>query len=437
MTGEVVALTAAVGLGTLLGWLVARARAAEASAALRAENARLATELAHRDQAIPERLALIEQMEGQLRDSFEALAANALTASTRQFLELADQKIGNVHRTAAADLGQRQQALDALVSPIRETLAQVAATLAEADRLRIHDTASLRALLGAVGQTQLQLQQETQTLVRALRSPGVRGRWGEVQLRKVVELAGMLEHCDFEEQPTTAGDAGRLRPDLIVKLPGNHTIVVDAKVPLEAFLDAQMATDDGVRSGRLADHVRQVKEHVTKLGAKAYWDQFPSSPDFVVLFLPAEAIFMAALEQDAHLIDYGVKQRVLIASPLTLIALLRTAAMGWRQERLAINSEEISRLGRELYDRARSFTDRLETVGARLESTVRAFNDAVGAYDARVMVSMRKFKELGAATGDDIGPLDPVDTTPRRLQSAAQPDLLEAPEPEEDVLDRP
>jgi DNA recombination protein RmuC len=441
MLNDTIALTGMVGLlafalGALFGWLVVRARAAEAAASLGAENARLAAELAHRDQTIPEKLALIEQMESQLRHSFEALAANALHASTQQFLELADQKIGNVHRSAAAELGQRQQALDALVAPIRETLTQVATTLAESDRLRVHDAASLRALLGAVGQTQQQLQQETQTLVRALRSPGVRGRWGEVQLRKVVELAGMLEHCDFEEQPTASSDAGRLRPDLVVNLPGHHTIVVDAKVPLEAFLDAQMTTDDGVRSGRLADHVRQVKDHVAKLGAKAYWDQFPSSPDFVVLFLPAEAIFMAALEQDAHLIDYGVKQRVLIASPLTLIALLRTAALGWRHERLTINSEEISRLGRELYDRARNFTERLETVGARLESTVRAFNDAVGAYDARVMVSMRKFKELGAATGDAIKPLAPVDTTPRKLQSGAQPDLLDHPDAEEDAVGR-
>jgi DNA recombination protein RmuC len=249
-----------------------------------------------------------------------------------------------------------------------------------------------------------------------------------VQLRKVVELAGMLEHCDFDVQPTATSDAGRLRPDLVVHLPGQHSIVVDAKVPLEAFLDAQMASDEGVRSGKLADHLRQVKDHVAKLGAKGYWDQFPSSPDFVVLFLPAEAIFMAALEQDTHLIDFGVKQRVLIASPLTLIALLRTAAVGWRQERLTINAEEISRLGRELYDRARSFTERLETVGSRLDSVVRAYNEAVGTYDGRVMVSMRKFRELGAATGDAIEPPVQIETTPRRLESAVQPDLLEGTE---------
>jgi DNA recombination protein RmuC len=421
----VLAVLFSLGLGGLIGWLAARARTGEAVASLEAERARLTTELAHRERVIPEKLALLEAMQQQVRDSFEALATTALTSSSRQFLELADQKIANVHRAAAADLGARQQALDAMVAPIRETLSQVAATLVEADRHRVHDAASLRTLLSAVGQAQQQLQQETQSLVRALRAPGVRGRWGEVQLRKVVELAGMLEHCDFDLQPTAVSDAGRLRPDLVVHLPGSHSIVVDAKVPLEAFLDAQSAADEGVRSGKLADHVRQVKDHVAKLGAKGYWDQFPSSPDFVVLFLPAEAIFMAALEQDAHLIDYGVKQRVLIASPLTLIALLRTAAVGWRHERLTINAEAISQLGRELYDRARSFTERFETIGTRLETTVRAYNEAVGAYDARVMVSMRKFHELGAATGDAIEPVKPVETTPRPLESAVQRDLLE------------
>jgi DNA recombination protein RmuC len=414
----------ALALGALVGWLLGRARAAETVTRLRTEQARLAAELAHRDRVIPEKLALLESMQQQVRDSFDAMATTALTVSSRQFLELADQKISNVHRAAAADLGARQQALDALIAPIRDTLTQVAATLAEADRQRVDDAASLRTLLGSVGQAQQRLQQETQTLVRALRAPGVRGRWGEVQLRKVVELAGMLEHCDFDLQPTSVTDTGRLRPDLVVHLPGQHSIVVDAKVPLEAFLDAQMASDEGVRSGKLADHVRQVKDHVAKLGAKSYWDQFPSSPDFVVLFLPAEAIFMAALEQDAHLIDYGVRQRVLIASPLTLIALLRTAAVGWRHERLAINAEEISQLGRELYDRARTFTERFEAVGTRLETTVRAYNEAVGAYDARVMVSMRKFRDLGAATGDAIEPVAPVETTTRTLESAVQRDLL-------------
>ena len=363
--------------------------------------------------------------EQELRDSFHALAGEALRSSTDEFLKLADQKIGNVHKEAAADLGKRQQALDALVSPIKDTLSQLGTTLQDSNRHHTADSAKLQTLLEQVGLTQQKLRLETENLVRALRSPGVRGRWGEVQLKRVVELAGMLEHCDFDQQPTAFTDTGRLRPDLTIKMPGGHTIVVDAKTPLEAFLDAQSATDPGVRSGKLADHVRQVREHITKLGAKGYWDQFSSSPDFVVLFLPTDAIFLGALEQDAQLIEFGVKERVLIASPLTLIALLRAAALGWRQERLTINAEEISRLGRELYDRARTFADKFDAVGSRLDSAVKAYNDAVGSYDTRVMVSMRRFKELGAATGDDIPPVTPVESAARPLQSASQQDLLD------------
>jgi DNA recombination protein RmuC len=366
------------------------------------------------------------RQEQQLRDSFQALAGEALRSTTDEFLKLADQKIGNVHKEAAADLGKRQQALDALVSPIKDTLVQLGTTLQETNRHHTSDSSKLQTLLEQVGITQQKLRLETENLVRALRSPGVRGRWGEVQLKRVVELAGMLEHCDFDEQPTAMSDTGRLRPDLTVKLPGGHTIVVDAKAPLEAFLDAQAATDPGVRSGKLADHVRQVREHVAKLGAKGYWDQFSSSPDFVVLFLPTDAIFLGALEQDAQLIEFGVRERVLIASPLTLIALLRAAALGWRQERLTINAEEISKLGRELYDRARTFADKFEAIGTRLDGAVKAYNEAVGSYDTRVMVSMRRFKELGAATGDDIAPVALVESSARPLQSASQQDLLEA-----------
>jgi DNA recombination protein RmuC len=361
----------------------------------------------------------------QLREAFEALAASTLKSTTDEFLKLADQKIGNVHRDAAIDLTRRQQELGTLVMPIRDTLQQVDAKLREVEQTRIDDSAHLRSMLSLVGHTQQQLQHETQNLVRALRSPGVRGQWGEVQLRKVVELSGMLAHCDFDEQPTLTSDGGRLRPDMIINLPGGRTIVVDAKAPLEAFLDAQAATEDGVRSGKLADHVRQVKEHVRKLGDKSYWDALPASPEVVILFLPAEAIYMAALERDATLIDYSVRQRVLIASPLTLIALLRSAAYGWNQERLTLNAEEISRLGRALHESVATMAEHLEDLRKRMDGTFATFNRVIGSFENNVLVKARRFRELGAGSAKEIPLIDPLETVARKLDVPSQPGLLD------------
>ena len=361
----------------------------------------------------------------QLRDSFQALAAAALRSNTDEFLKLADQKIGNVHKEAAAELGKRQLALDELVRPIKESLTQVDAKLREVDQARVDDSASMRNLLGLVGQTQQQLQTETGNLVRALRSPGVRGQWGEMQLRKVVELAGMIEYCDFDSQPTLVTESGRLRPDLIVNLPGGRSIIVDAKTPLEAFLDAQAATDPDVRAAKMRDHVRQVRDHVGKLGAKAYWDQVPGSPELVVLFLPAEAILMSALEHDTQLIDYGVKQKVFIASPLTLIALLRAAAFGWKQERLTINAEEISRLGKALHESVATMAEHLEDLRKRMDSTFAMFNRVVGSFENNVFVKARRFRELGAGSAKEIPIVEPLETVARRLDDPTQPDLLD------------
>ena len=361
----------------------------------------------------------------QLRDAFQALAASTLKTSTDEFLKLADQKIGNVHREAAIDLTRRQHELGTLVTPIKDTLVQVDAKLREVERSRIDDSASMKSLLNLVGHTQKQLQQETQNLVRALRSPGVRGQWGEVQLKKVVELAGMMEHCDFDQQPTIFTESGRLRPDMTINLPGGRSIVVDAKAPLEAFLDAQGAADDGIRSGKLADHVRQVKDHVTKLGGKSYWDALPSSPEMVVLFLPAEAIYMAALERDASLIDYGVKQNVLIASPLTLIALLRAASFGWRQERLTLNAEEISRLGRALHESVATMAEHLEDLRKRMDGTFSTFNRVIGSFESNVLVKARRFRELGAGSAKEIPIIDPLETVARKLDQPAQQGLLD------------
>jgi DNA recombination protein RmuC len=403
----------------------ARSRLAD----LREDNARLDTELAHQRQVIPEQLALLLNAETQLKASFEALATTALRASTDEFLKLADQKLGNVQKDAIGAIDRRQQALDELITPIRDTLSQVDRKLADSEHGRVETSASLSALLRHLGQGQEQLRGATQNLVRALRTPSVRGRWGEIQLRRVVELAGMLPYCDFTEQPSLIAEYGRQRPDLVVKLPGAKTIVIDAKVPLEAYLDATDQQDDGVRERRMVDHARQVRDHMTKLGAKSYWEQVQPSPEFVVMFLPGEAFFQSALQYDPELIDFGVRCQVFPASPITLIALLQVVAHGWRHERLAQNAEEIQELGRELYSRVSKMTDYLDTLRTRLDGTVKAFNDAVGSYETRVLVTARRFKELGATSGTEIEPLQTVDTVPRVLHSA---NLLGLPE---DVID--
>ena len=410
--------SAVLAIGFAMGWVVGRAGSRE-------DNARLLAELEHQQQVIPQQLALLKAAESEFKASFESLAAATLRLSTEEFLKLADQKLGNTQKDALSEIERKQHALDELVRPIRDTLSQVDRKLAESEQARIETSATLSTLLRHLGDGQEQLRGATQSLVRALRTPNVRGRWGEVQLRRVVELAGMLPYCDFNEQPSLITEFGRQRPDVIVKLPGGKTIVVDAKVPLEAYLDATDAPDEAVRDQRMIDHARQVREHMTKLGAKNYWEQVQPSPEFVVMFLPGEAFFQSALQHDAELIDFGVRCHVYPASPITLIALLQVVAQGWRHERLAKNAEEIQALGKELYSRVSRMTDYLETLRMRLDGTVKAFNDAVGSYETRVLVTARKFKDLGATGGTDIEPLQTVDTAPRVLHTA---DLLDLPD---------
>jgi DNA recombination protein RmuC len=359
-----------------------------------------------------------QQTEAALKASFESLASQALRASSEDFLRLADQRLGLSQRDAMGEIDRRHQALDDLIRPIRETLSNVDRRLTETEKSRVETSATLTTLMGQLAQGQHQLRDTTQNLVQALRTPLVRGRWGEVQLRRVVELAGMLPYCDFVEQPSLMAEFGRQRPDLIVRLPGGKTIVIDAKVPLEAYLDASDRQDEGARHRRLLDHARQVRDHMTKLGAKSYWENAQPSPEFVVMFLPGEAFFQSALQHDPELIDFGVRCRVFPASPITLIALLQVVAQGWRHERLAQNAEEIQELGKELYARVSKMTDYLDTLRMRLDGTVKAFNDAVGSYETRVLVTARRFKELGATSGTEIEPLQTVDTVPRILHSA-------------------
>ncbi len=374
------------------------------------------TRLAEERKAADEKLALLNQAQLKLSEAFRALSADALKSNNQAFLDLARATLETFHKQACGDLEKRQQAIDELVRPLKESLAKVEQNVQELERKRAEAYGGLIEHLKSMSSTQAELQKETANLVRALRAPSVRGRWGELQLQRVVELAGMVEYCDFITQESVATEGGALRPDLVVRLPGGRQVVVDAKTPLQAVLDAFEAPDEEARSAALAEHARQVRAHLEQLSRKAYWDQFSPAPEFVVMFLPGEVFFHLALQQDSMLIEAGAKARVLPASPVTLIALLRAVAYGWRQEQIAANAQEISRLGRELYDRIRKLGEHFEKLGRGLKNSVEAYNDMVGTLEGRVLVSARRFRELGAAGGDELPGPQPLDVAVRELR---------------------
>jgi DNA recombination protein RmuC len=349
----------------------------------------------------------------QLADTFKALATDALRGNNETFIGQAAQAFKTVKTEAEGDLAQRQQAIEGLIKPLNEALQRYETQIANMERTRQSAYGGLDQHLKTLTQAHERLQQETGNLVKALRAPQVRGQWGEITLKRVAELAGMVEHCDFREQETAEGEASRLRPDMIIQLPAGRQIVVDAKAVLAAYLEAVEAQDDGVRLERLRQHAAQVRARMEQLSAKAYWSQFQQAPEFVVLFLPGEQFLGAALEHDHTLIEDGFEKRVVIATPTTLIALLRAVAYGWRQEQLAENAQAISALGKDLFERMAVLAEHLAEVGGALNKGVTAYNKAIGSLEARVLPSARKFKDLGIGSEKDIPKLEALEQAPR------------------------
>ena len=425
--------------GSVLAWLVLRSRTAglterlslmekelaagkadlerlqQARTELVAAKARLESDLASERKSSEEKIILVTRASEDLRNAFKALASEALSANTSSFLQTAEETLKRFQIQAEGDLESRQKAVADMVAPVRDSLNKVDAQIQQLEVERGKAYSAMHTQVQSLITTQKELQSETGNLVRALRTPNVRGRWGEIQLRRVVEIAGMLSYCDFTEQESVTTETGRLRPDLVVKLPGGKHVVVDAKTPLQAFLDAFETDNEDARRACLANHARQVRDHMNTLSGKKYWEQFEATPEFVVMFLPGETFFSAALEQDSSLIEHGVLNRVIPASPTTLIALLKAVNYGWNQEKLARNAQQISALGKELHDRLRLLAGHITQVGTGLDRAVESYNKAVGSLESRVLVSARKFAELGASVADDIPELEPIETTARAL----------------------
>jgi DNA recombination protein RmuC len=384
-------------------------------AAAREGRARVAAELEAERRMSAEKLAMLSQAEARMREAFSALSSDALRQNNQSFLELARTSLGEFQQTARVELAGRHKAIEELVQPLKESLSLVDGKLQQVEQNRVGTQSAITEQLKALHAAQHNLQVETGRLVKSLRSPNVRGQWGELQLRRVVEAAGMLEHCDFDIKATVIGEDGRLTPDLIVRLPGGKNVVVDAKAPSSAFLDAMECEDDAERDGMFRQHARQVRDHVVKLGNKTYWQHFQPAPDLVIMFVPGETLLAAALQRDPSLLEFSLGRNVMLASPSTLMALLRAVAYGWQQEKIARNAQEISDLGRQLYDRIRVMAGYFEDVAKGLTRSVEAYNRAIGSLESRVLVTARRLKDTGISASEALPDLSPIDQSARPL----------------------
>ena len=406
----------ALAAGAVAGAALTRARAATALAEAR-------TALEYERSAAAEKVALLERSEAALKQSFEAMSAEALDRNARRLVDLAQERLTVATTAASGDLEQRKQAVASLVAPVQDALTKVETRLREIEVAREGAYRGLAAQVGEMRQTSLALQKETQSLVTALRKPQVRGSWGEMHLRRAVEMAGLAGHCDFAEQVTASGSDGRVRPDLVVHLAGGRNVVVDAKVPLVGFLEAIEATDEDVREERLRAHARHLRTHVDALAAKAYWESFEQTPEFVVLFVPQDAVLDAALTHDKDLYEHALAKRVLLTTPTSLVGMLLTIAHTWKQEALAQNAQEVCDLGRELYRRLSALGGNVEKLGNALNRAVGAYNDTVGSLERSVFPQARRFRDLQVT---DASPMDEVEAIGEDTRLLTAPELVES-----------
>lgn len=411
----------AVALAALLGGLVVYLVQHRKLTGLHAAAARLEAELAGERRRAEERIVALDGARDQLRETFGAMASEALKHNSGEFLKLAQENLKAFHVHAEGNLSQREKAVENLVKPIREALEKTELQIRHMENDRKEAYGSLTKHLETMAESQRLLQGETRNLVQALRRPEVRGQWGELTLKRLAELAGMVDRCDFYEQEQVQTDSGRQRPDMIVRMPDGREIVVDAKTPLDAYLSAIEASDDETRKRELERHARKVRERVRELSAKAYWQQFRNAPDFVVLFIPGDQFLTAALDQDRSLLEDALAAKVILATPTSFVALLRAVAFGWRQEALNENAEQIRKVGEDLYQRLATFAEHLGKVGKSLDASVNAYNKAVGSFDSRILPGARKFTELGIAAKTEVAELDQVEHAARTVQSGELP----------------